>query len=85
MIGAMGSGQSNYQALRFRVICMLKEKGLLTVIVEDSDLNKSTSKAISWDSTAFTILTVNVGNSQITDIQEWSTGKGGMGRIMDCA
>ena len=64
---------------------MLKEKGLLTVIVEDSDLNKSNSKAISWDSTAFTILTVNVGNSQITDIQEGSTGKGGMGRIMDCA
>jgi len=61
---------------------MHKEKGLLTAIEEG--LNKSNSKAISEDNTAFTILTLNVENSQITHIQEYRR-KGGMGGIMDCA
>jgi len=69
----MASGKSNYQAWKFRVIRILKEKGLLTAI--EADLDKSTSKAISQDNAAFTILTLNVRDSQITQIQGCSTAK----------
>ena len=71
--GSMASGKSNYQAWKFRVIRILKEKGLLTAIAED--LDKSDSKALSRDNAAFTILTLNVKDSQITHIQECSTAK----------
>jgi len=69
----MPSGKSNYQAWRFRVIRILKEKGLLTAIEEN--LDKSDDKALSCDNAAFTILTLNVKDSQITDIQECTSGK----------
>ena len=71
--GSMASGRSNYQAWKFRVIRILKEKGLLTAIEED--LDKNDSKAISRDNAAFTILTLNVRDSQITHIQQSSTAK----------
>jgi len=69
----MPSGKSNYQAWRFRVIRILKEKGLLTAIEEN--LDKSDDKALSCDNAAFTILTLNVKDSQITDIQECTSAK----------
>ena len=69
----MASGRSNYQAWKFRVIRILKEKGLLTAIEED--LDKNDSKAVSRDNAAFTILTLNVRDSQITHIQECSKAK----------
>jgi len=71
--GSIAAGKSNYQAWRFRVIRILKEKGLLTAIEEE--LDKSDSKAVARDNAAFTILTPNVKDSQITHIQECSTAK----------
>jgi len=71
--GSIAAGKSNYQAWRFRVIRILKEKGLLTAIEEE--LDKTDSKAVARDNAAFTILTLNVKDSQITQIQECSTAK----------
>ena len=71
--GSMASGKSNYQAWRFRVIRILKEKGLLTDIEEN--LDTSDDKALSRDNAAFTILTLNVKDSQITHIEEWTSAK----------
>jgi len=51
----------------------LKEKGLLTAIEETVD--KTNVKALSRDNAAFTILTLNVKDSQITHIQECVTAK----------
>jgi len=69
----MASGKSNYQAWKFRIIRILKEKVLLTAIEED--LDTSNSKALALDNAAFTILTLNVKDSQITHIQECRTTK----------
>jgi len=71
--GSMASGKSNYQAWRFRVIRILKEKGLLSAIEEN--LDKSDDKALSRDNAAFTILTLNVKDSRITHIQECTSAK----------
>ena len=71
--GSMASGKSNYQAWKFRIIRILKEKGLLAAIEED--LDKANSKAMSRDNAAFTILTLNVKDSQITHIQDCVTAK----------
>jgi len=70
---SMASGKRNYQAWRFRVISILKEKGLLTDIEEN--LDTSDDKALSRDNAAFTILTLNVKDSQITHIEEWTSAK----------
>ena len=69
----MVSGKSNYQAWKFRIVRILKEKGLLPAIEEN--LDKTNSKALAQDNAAFTILTLNVKDSQITHIQECSTAK----------
>ena len=71
--GSMASGRSNYQAWKFRIIRILKEKGLVSAIEEA--LDKGNSKAVSRDNAAFTILTLNVKDSQITHIQECGTAK----------
>ena len=70
---SMASGKSNYQARTFRIVRILKEKGLLAAIEED--LDTSNSKALAQDNAAFTILTLNVKDSQITHIQECGTTK----------
>ena len=57
----MASGKSNYQVWKFRIICILKEKGLLAAI--EVDLDKTDSKAMSRDNAAFTMLTLNVRDS----------------------
>ena len=71
--GSMASGKSNYQAWKFRVIRILKEKGLLTAIEES--LDKTNNKAMTLDNAAFTIITLNVRDSQITHIQDCSSAK----------
>ena len=71
--GSMASGKSNYQAWKFRIIRILKEKSLLSAIENHPD--KSNSKEIAQDNAAFTILTLNIKDSQITHIQECGTAK----------
>lgn len=68
--GAMATGQSNYNAWRFRIIRILKEKDLLSAI-EDSDTPISTTK----DDQAFTIITLNIKDSQIPYIQDATNTK----------
>ena len=60
----MPTGQSNYNAGRFRIIQILKEKDLLSVIEED------TISSVAKDDQAFTIITLNLKNSQIPHIQD---------------
>ena len=71
--GSMASGRSNYQAWRFRIVRILKEKGLLTAI--EGDLDESNAKDLARDNAAFTILTLNIKDSQITHIQECGTAR----------
>ena len=63
--GAMAMGQSNYNAWRFRIIRILKEKDLPSAM-DDSDSTISTSK----DNQVFTIITLNIKDSQIPYIQD---------------
>lgn len=64
----MATGQSNYNAWRFRIIRILKEKDLLAAI---EDPNVSNTK----DDQAFTIITLNIKDSQIPYIQDMTTTK----------
>ena len=66
----MATGQSNYNAWRFRIIRILKENDLLSAI-EDSDTAISSNK----DDQAFTIITLNIKDSQIPYIQDATTTK----------
>jgi len=62
----MATGQSNYNAWRFRIIRILKEKDLLPAI---EDTTVSSAK----DDQAFTIITLNIKDSQIPHIQNATT------------
>ena len=66
--GSMAMGQSNYHAWRFRIIRILKEKGLLGAIEDTED-----SITASKDNQAFTIITLNIKDSQILYIQDATT------------
>lgn len=66
--GSMATGQSNYNAWRFRIIRILKEKDLLEAIEDEA---VSTTK----DDQAFTIITLNIKDSQIPHIQDATTAK----------
>ena len=68
--GAMATGQSKYNAWRFRITRILKEKDLLSAI-EDSEETVCSSK----DDQAFTIITLNIKDSQIPYIQDATTSK----------
>ena len=70
---SISASESNYQGWRVRVIRILQEQGLLTAI--EQDLDQSDSKALSRDNAVFTILTLNVKDSQITHIRKCSTRK----------
>jgi len=61
--GSMATGQSNYNSWRFRIIRILKEKDLLEAI---EDRSVSTTK----DDQVFTIITLNIKDSQIPHIQD---------------
>jgi len=64
----MATGQSNYDAWRFRIIRILKEKDLLEAI-EESTTPVGTAK----DDQAFTIITLNIKDSQLPHIQDATT------------
>ena len=64
----MATGQSNYNAWRFRIIGILKEKDLLAAIEEST---VSSTK----DDQAFTIITLNIKDSQILYIQDATSTK----------
>ena len=66
--GFMATGQSNYNAWRFRIVRILKEKDLLQAI-EDSTVSSTK------DDQAFTIITLNIKDSQIPHIQNAKTTK----------
>jgi len=66
--GSMATGQSNYHAWRVRIIRILKENSFLEVI-EDSEDSPSSSK----DDQAFTMITLNIKDSQIPNIQDAKT------------
>ena len=66
--GSMATGQSNYNAWRFRINRILKEKNLLDAIEKETVNNNK-------DDQAFTIITLNIKDSQIQYIQDATTTK----------
>ena len=80
--GTMATGHSNYNAWRFRLTRILKEKGLLTIVMDGPGSTPTTDKSteqesanLSKDNQAFTIITLNVRDSQIPHIQKCATAK----------
>ena len=90
--GTMATGHSNYNAWRFRLTRILKEKGLLTIVTEgpgstpntgesassaagESPVTTQESANRSKDNQAFTIITLNVRDTQIPHIQKCATAK----------
>ena len=66
--GSMATGQSNYNAWQFRIVRILKEKDLLPAI-EDSTVSSTK------DDLSFTIITLNIKDSQIPHIENSKTAK----------
>jgi len=66
--GSMATGQRNYNAWRFRIVRILKEKNLLGSI-EDETVSDTK------DDQAFTIITLNIKDSQIPYIEHARTTK----------
>ena len=64
----MATGQSNYDAWRFRIIRILKEQDLVEAIEEEI-------VSAAKDDQAFTIITLNIKDSQIPHIQDATTAK----------
>jgi len=56
--GSMASRKSNYQASQFRIVRILKDRGVLSAIKED--LDKSNTKNFARNNAAFTILALNI-------------------------
>ena len=92
--GTMATGQSNYNAWRFRLVRILKEKGLLTIVTEGSGSTPASEDSSApsaagkkpeselelaefpqKDNQAFTIITLNIKDSQIPHIQRFNTAK----------
>ena len=80
--GTMATGHSNYNAWRFRLTRILKEKGLLTIVMDGPGSTPNNEKSpeqesanLSKDNQAFTIITLNVRDSQIPHIQKCATAK----------
>ena len=90
--GTMATGKSNYNAWRFRLVRILKEKDLLTVVSElppqsTPEAEESTATAAGKaltpspelaefnikDNQAFTIITLNIKDSQVPHIQRCAT------------
>ena len=66
--GSIATGQSNYNTCRFRIIRILKEKDQLEAIEE-----RSTPVGNVKDDQAFTIITLNIKDSQIPHIEDATT------------
>ena len=92
--GTMATGKSNYKAWRFRLVRILNEKDLHTVVSElplQSTLEAEASTATAAgktpppspelaefnikDNQAFTIITLNIKDSQVPHIQRCTTAK----------
>ena len=92
--GTMATSQNNYNAWRFRLVRILKEKRLLSIVTEgsgstpageDSEASAATGKRpesvpesaefLQKDNPAFTIITLNIKDSQIPHIQQCNTAK----------
>src|SRR5437588_6865955 len=69
--GSMATGKSNYVAWKFRILRILKEKGLAQALEQrdvDEDLaSQATMERINDQ--AFTIISLNIRDSQIPHIQ----------------
>jgi len=67
----MATGKSNYLAWKFRILRILKEKGLARALedgsAEDSRIEEAVRERINDQ--AFTIMSLNICNSQIPHIQ----------------
>ena len=92
--GMMATGQSNYNAWRFRLVRILKEKSLLSIVTKGSgstsageyseasaaagkkpDNASELAEFLQKDNQAFTIITLNIKDSQIPHIQRCNTTK----------
>ena len=77
--GSMATGKSNYVSWRFRVLRIHKEKGLASAVVDmaadgaDSSSNTATTERVNDQ--AFTIICLNIHDSQIPHIQAASNAK----------
>jgi len=75
--GSMATGQSNYVAWKFKVLRILKEKGLAGALEESTDDESTGNQAIAErkNDQAFTIICLNIPDSQIPQIQAASSAK----------
>ena len=75
--GSMATGKSNYVAWKFRVLRILKEKGLAGALEEstDDDSTSNLATAERKNDQAFTIICLNIRDSQIPHIQAASSVK----------
>lgn len=73
----MATGKSNYVAWKFRILCILKEKGLASVLENNSADDNSSDNATTerMNDQAFTIICLNIRDSQIPHIQSASNAK----------
>jgi len=75
--GSMATGKSNYVAWKFRVLRILKEKGLARAL-EDNPADESSTASASMERVkdqAFTIISLNIRDSQMPHIQSTRTAK----------
>ena len=75
--GSMATGKSNYVAWKFRVLRILKEKGLARAIEETTDDEATGSQEATnrINDQAFTIISLNIRDSQIPHIQAATSAK----------
>ena len=73
----MATGKSNYVAWKFWVLRILKEKGLAGAIEENTDNDSTSSEETTerQNDQAFTIICLNIRDSQIPHIQAASSAK----------
>lgn len=74
----MATGKSNYVAWKFHVLRILKEKGLARALEEDTTDDSNTSSSASTErmnDQAFTIICLNIRDSQIPHIQAAQNAK----------
>jgi len=77
--GSMATGKSNYVAWKFRVLRILKEKGLARALeaptADDTTAQASQETTDRIDDQAFTIISLNIRDSQIPHIQAATSAK----------
>jgi len=75
--GSMATGKSNYVAWKFRVLRILKENGLARALADaaDDDTTVSHETTDRINDQAFTIISLNIRDSQIPHIQAATSAK----------